>query len=127
MDYTMRVVVALAGQETAMTVSSIAEAEHLPLHFLKRILAELRRSGILVNSRNGEGGYRLARPATTITVAEVFSAVGPLLRFPVVDRGQIQEHESAVDLEGLWLELDAALRKYLEQITIADVAGSTRP
>jgi Rrf2 family protein len=126
-DYAMRVVVALANHETTMTVTAIAESEQLPLHFLKRILAELRRSGILVNTRNGESGYRLARPATTITIAEVFSAVGPLLKFPVATHAQIQQHRSAIDLGDFWPELGTALRTLLEQITIADVARCARP
>jgi Rrf2 family protein len=124
----MRVVVALASQETtSMTVTSIAETEQLPLPFLKRILAELRRSGILASSRSGESGYRLARPAAAITVAEVFSAVAPLFRVPPVYHEQIQRHESAVDLEEFWAELGAVLRAFLEQTTIADVAKGAQP
>jgi Rrf2 family protein len=122
-DYAMRVVVALAAQESmSMTATLLAHNEHLPLYSLKRLLAELRRSGILANSRRGETGYRLARPATAISIAEVFGALGPLLEFPVVDHGESQANEPVLDLEGFWFALDTSLRTTLEQISVADVA-----
>ena len=56
---------------------SSAISEHVESHaaFLRRVLAQLAREGI-VEAREGRGGgYRLARNADEITLAEVFEAV----------------------------------------------------
>ena len=49
------------------------------MKFLEGILTQLRRAGLVVSKRGAEGGYRLARPATRIAVADVFRALdGPI-------------------------------------------------
>src|SRR5246500_1289021 len=57
----------------------IATAQGIPLNFLENILGELRHAGIVRSHRGADGGFRLARPANEITVADVIRAVeGPL-------------------------------------------------
>ena len=58
---------------------TIADAQAIPSKFLEHILADLRRAGLLVSQRGSDGGYRLARPAAAVTIADVMRAVeGPL-------------------------------------------------
>ena len=64
---------------TYHTVEELAEAQRLPVKFLEAILTQLRRSGLLESRRGATGGFRLARPASEISVADVMRAVdGPL-------------------------------------------------
>jgi Rrf2 family protein len=59
--------------------SSAEMAPHLQAHaaFLRRVLAQLGRAG-LISAREGRaGGYSLARPAAAITLADVYLAVQP--------------------------------------------------
>ena len=67
------VVIAGAGG----TCSSVAIAWGVEAHaaFLRRVLAQLVRTGIVAAQEGRAGGYRLARPAGQINLAEVFSAV----------------------------------------------------
>ena len=60
-------------------ISELAERQRLPKKFLEAILVDLRDSGLLDSQRGRHGGYRLARPAASITFAEVIRAIdGPL-------------------------------------------------
>jgi Rrf2 family protein len=59
-----------------LSVPAIATAQELPAPMLEQLLLQLRRAGLVEARRGRHGGYRLARPAASITVAEVLRAVG---------------------------------------------------
>ena len=62
-----------------MKVERIATEQRIPRNFLENILLDLRHAELVTSRRGVEGGYRLARPATEISVADVIRAVeGPL-------------------------------------------------
>ena len=72
-------VLAEAPRDTWVKTESIADQQHLPRKFLEAILSELRRARLVESMRGADGGYRLARPASKIFVADVMRAVdGPL-------------------------------------------------
>ena len=80
-DYAVRAVVELAAAEGDKPVKAerVATAQEIPLNFLENILGELRHAGIVRSHRGAEGGFRLAKPANEVTVADVIRAVeGPL-------------------------------------------------
>ena len=80
-DYAVRAVAELAGADGEKPVKAerIATAQGIPLNFLENILGELRHAGIVRSHRGAEGGFRLAKPAEQVTVADVIRAVeGPL-------------------------------------------------
>lgn len=64
------------GTATTCRPSS-AMAQDLQSHavFLRRVLAQLGRANLIQAREGRDGGYRLARPAEQITLAEVYQAV----------------------------------------------------
>ncbi|HEX4010849.1 MAG TPA: Rrf2 family transcriptional regulator [Solirubrobacteraceae bacterium] len=129
-DYAVRAVVELAAADGEKPVKAerIATAQEIPLNFLENILGELRHAGIVRSHRGAEGGFRLARPANEVTVADVIRAVeGPLASV----RGGPPEDASytgaATALPRVWIAVRANLRRVVENVTIADVANSKLP
>ncbi|WP_204032428.1 RrF2 family transcriptional regulator [Micromonospora qiuiae] len=132
-DYALRAVtelasVAGAGRGRPVTADQIARAQEIPPKFLESILLQLRRGGIVQAQRGPEGGYWLARPAETISLAEVIRVVdGPLAHI----RGQRPEDlgytGAARALQDVWIALRASERQILELVTVADVAQGTLP
>jgi Rrf2 family protein len=53
----------------------IAERYRIPMELLAKILQQLARKGLVISTSGPAGGYRLARPAEEITVANVMNAV----------------------------------------------------
>src|SRR6201998_1236948 len=80
-DYAVRAMVELAATagDKPVKAERIATAQDIPLNFLENILGELRHAGIVRSHRGAAGGFRLAKPADQLTVADVIRAVeGPL-------------------------------------------------
>src|SRR5438105_1999740 len=80
-DYAVRALVALAAApgDSGLKGETIAAEQRLPKKFVENILGDLRRAGYVASQRGKVGGYRLARPAHEIRLADVFRSLeGPL-------------------------------------------------
>jgi len=129
-DYAVRAALELATapDEKPVKAERIASAQQIPLNFLENILAELRHAGIVRSQRGAEGGFRLAKPPSAVTVADVIRAMeGPLASV----RGGPPEDSTyggaAAALPRVWIAVRANLRKVVEHVTLADVAGGKLP
>ena len=76
-EYGVRLLIELGRQpvDRPVPLNAIADAEGLPLAYLERIVAKLRRAELVTSTRGAHGGYRLARPADEITMAEAVLAL----------------------------------------------------
>jgi Rrf2 family protein len=122
-DYALRALVELAAHSDGlMTAEQLATAQKIPPKFLESILAQLRSSGIVASQRGAEGGYRLARPAAEISIAEVIRELeGPIATVRGVRPDELEYAGAAAPLREIWLELRAQMRGVLEQTTLADL------
>ena len=128
-DYAVRAAVELAaaGGETRK-VADLAAAQGIPPRFLENILLALRRSGLVQSRRGADGGFRLARPAEEITLADVLRAVeGPLANVQGVPPERVSYTGSAAALREVWVAVRASLRVVLETVTLAEVAAGSLP
>ncbi|MFJ9242739.1 RrF2 family transcriptional regulator [Streptomyces sp. NPDC101776] len=134
-DYAVRAVLELAvrgadapAADGPVKAETIATAQDIPHKFLEGILGDLRRAGIVDSRRGGGGGYRLARAATEITVADVIRAVdGPIVSVRGERPTGLAYTGSAEPLLPLWIALRANVRKILEGVTLADIAADELP
>jgi Rrf2 family protein len=129
-DYALRstIELAAAGPGTTMKAEQIALAQGISLRFLENILTELRHAGIVRSQRGPEGGFRLARDPTQLTVADVIRAVeGPL----AMVRGEPPEGAVypgvASALPRVWIAVRKTLRDVVEHVTVADLANGRLP
>lgn len=53
----------------------IAEHQAIPSRYLEEIIGELRKAGFVIGKRGPRGGYRLARPADEIAVADIIEVL----------------------------------------------------
>ena len=102
----------------------LATAQSIPPKFLENILLELRHAGLVASQRGAEGGYRLGRPASEITIADVIRAVeGPIASVRGARPEDVTYQGPAVALRDVWIELRTAMRGVLEQTTLADLVA----
>ena len=126
----MRALLVLATETEGrpMKAESLATSQSMPLNFVENILAELKRSGLVLSQRGASGGFRLARPASVITVADVIRAVdGPLAEVRGESPDAIDYVGPAEHLRTVWVATRASLRTVLENVTLADVVAGELP
>ncbi len=129
-DYAVRVLLALAVAPAGspMKGEMLATAQGVPVKFVENTLVELRRAGIVTSHRGPEGGYRLARPAEEIAVADIFRVLeGPLAEVRGERPEDLVYDGPAAHLQQVWVAVRAALRLVLESVTLADIAAGTLP
>ena len=129
-DYAVRAVVELAAaaDEKPVKAERIATAQEIPLNFLENILGELRHAGLVRSHRGADGGFRLAKPAEAISVADVIRAVeGPLASVRGAPPEESRYDGASESLLKVWIAVRASLRSVVEHVTVADVAGGKLP
>jgi Rrf2 family transcriptional regulator, cysteine metabolism repressor len=135
-EYGVRLMVELgrrAGDDSAgepVALSSVAEAETLPLAYLEHLVAKLRQAELVTSVRGAHGGYRLARPAAEIEMLEVVQAlegpIAPMECFHDVREGRVLcSHETDGDqacaTKLLWTRVHGGITKALAGTTLADL------
>ena len=124
-DYALRAMTELAAAPPGHVKGErLATAQAIPPKFLENILLELRHAGLVASQRGADGGYKLARPANQITVADVIRAVeGPIASVRGARPEDATYSGAASALRDVWIELRTAMRQVLEQTTIADLVA----
>jgi Rrf2 family protein len=123
--YAVRAVAYLARQKENRLVTSrdIARAQGLPERFLVKVLKPLVSARLLVSLRGPNGGYRLARSATAISLLEIVEAVdGPILaQVPAL----AARESSRLDrrLEAVVGAAAHLIRLRLGKVRVADLVG----
>jgi Rrf2 family protein len=111
------------GVEGAVALPMIAERQQISLAYLEQLFLKLRRAGLVESARGRSGGYRLGRPAGTITVAEVMTAVAEDMRMtrchgeaakPCLPGQRCLTHS-------LWDALGEQIATFLESVTLQEV------
>jgi Rrf2 family iron-sulfur cluster assembly transcriptional regulator len=111
------------GDGRAVSLAAIAEHQQISRPYLEQLFARLRREGLVQSVRGPGGGYRLARPAASLSVAEVVEAVDePLRATRCAGHGAGCMQGGARCLtHDLWEATGRHLREYLGAISLADV------
>jgi Rrf2 family protein len=124
----VRAALELAAADGPMKAERIATAQGIPLNFLENILIELRHAGIARSQRGPEGGHRLAKDASEISVADVIRAAeGPLATVRGGPPEEVEYAGAAARLQDVWIALRSNIRGVLETVTLADVVESGLP
>jgi len=118
--------VARGDGEAPVSIPAVARAEGLSSDYAAKLLRRLRLAGLVISTRGVEGGYRLARSASEISVWSALEALGGEFfdeSFCACHAGVKRRCARSRDcsLRPLWRELQAAVRQRLERIQLADL------
>jgi len=129
-EYALLALVYLARQphDAYIRVDKIATEQNIPPQFLEQILLILKRGRVLTSLKGQHGGYRLAKPAHDITLAEVIRLIdGPLAPTESVSlnfyRSTPIEKEQA--LVQVFAKVRDCMLAILENTTLANLSHPT--
>jgi Rrf2 family protein len=136
-EYGVRLLIELGrhGRDQPVSLKAIAAAEGLPLAYLERIVALLKKADLVESTRGAHGGYRLAREASEITmdqaVVALEGAVAPMSCF-VDDSGDetsrvlcshLEDEGRACGTKLLWLRVHGGVMDALAHTTLAELVS----
>jgi Rrf2 family protein len=122
-SYALHAVAYMAAQKDNNPVAShkIAKIRHIPERFLLKVLKPLVSARVLLSVKGPNGGYRLARPASEISMLEIVEAVdGPIRGLAPLSHDETDgplNHK----LEQICKQTAEAIKKQLEKVRISDL------
>ena len=121
-DYGLRAVIYLSDQlpGKCCSIAEIAKHQGVPKKFLEKIIQVLVRRGLIQSKRGSAGGYRLARPAETISFCDVIEAIeGPISVNACLDHALGCDQIPRCTMIGVWSEVQRSVTEVLSRTTIA--------
>ena len=124
-DYGTMLLVHLAQQgDRRCAASDVAAATRVALPTAQKLLKVLARAGLVESARGADGGYRLARPAETISAAEIVTVLeGPVAITECSTDDSRCELESLCLVGGAWQRINQAILGALEDISLDELQG----
>lgn len=114
------------GEGRAVPLADIAERQQISLSYLEQLFARLRQAGIVAGMRGPGGGYRLARPAAEVRVADVILAVNEPIKATRCKDGSLKScmgQEGRCIAHDLWDELGRQIYVFLAAVSLEDVVA----
>ena len=133
-EYALRTLIRLGiaerQNEGVISVSTLAEQEHLPFKFLEAILFELRNAGYVESQRGKYGGTRLAKPMKSIKMGEIVRLIdGKLAPIGCASETEYEKcscpDETHCGLRMLMIDVRNAIANILDRYTLENVVEVT--
>ncbi|MBR6044396.1 MAG: Rrf2 family transcriptional regulator [Ruminococcus sp.] len=111
----------------AVSSADIAERQSISQKYLEQIMLALRQGGFVKGQKGSRGGYQLSRPAEKIYLSEILNALDNSI---LADSCET-ENEPANEIREsvntcLWDKLNAYMRSFTEQLSLADLMRECR-
>jgi FeS assembly SUF system regulator len=122
-DYAILIMVELARDGGMQSAHTLADSIHVELPTASKVLKLLAQSGLLVSHRGANGGDRIRRQATDVSVAEVIAAIeGPIAMTECSVEEGLCSQEDSCQLRGNWQIISIAVARALEDVSLAEMS-----
>lgn len=112
---------ALHHEVRPVALTDIAETQKISVSYLEQLFARLRKNKLVKGMRGPGGGYRLARPASEVTIADIIAAVDEQIDMTrCAGKEDCQDGEKCLTHE-LWADLSKQLYDFLHAITLGQI------
>lgn len=105
-------------------LKNVAERQNISEHYLERLIATLRKNGLVTSVRGSQGGYLLARPPSEINVGDIIRVlegpIAPLECVSEVDPSQCDQSDFCIT-RLVWARVRDCIAGVLDSISLADM------
>ena len=111
------------GAGATVPLGDIAARQKIPSAYLEQIFMKLRRAGLIDSERGRAGGYRLARPAALIAIADIMTAADESVEMTrcAGDGAPGCVKQERCLTHDLWDALTDNIRDYLQGVSLQNV------
>lgn len=107
-----------------VTLAGISERQHISLSYLEQLFSRLRKDGLVSSVRGPGGGYRLAKPASEISVSNIITAVDELIDATQCGGTENCHDEGRCMTHDLWTALNGKILEYLSGVSLAELVAN---
>lgn len=128
-DYATVVMTCIAGHPNdVLSTVQIADETRLELPTVSKLLKALGHATLVESFRGVNGGYRLARAASEISLAEIVEALeGPIGMTECSLAEGHCERELQCGVRGSWQQVNSVLGNALRAVSLADMLNAPLP
>lgn len=110
--------------QSRINAAQLAEETGIPVPTVQKLVSKLSAAGLLRSVRGAGGGFKLARPAAAVTLADIIEAVeGPIALTSCVDMGK---HDCGLEgscrVQAHWPVVNEAVRGALAGVSLNSLA-----
>jgi Rrf2 family iron-sulfur cluster assembly transcriptional regulator len=109
--------IAARPEDFPVTLADISKNQDISVSYLEQIFAKLRRTGLVTAARGPGGGYKLSRPAESISIAEIIDVFAG--HEDTSENPMSIEEEKSSDAKEMWRRLSSDMHEYLSGVTLA--------
>ena len=117
-EYAVRIVVAIAKSDGYVSLKEVATSENISIKFAEKIASSLVKCGLLSSLRGADGGYKLAKPASEISVGEILQVTGDLQQSVECLKTGCPHIENCTSVT-VWQRLNGLINNYLYSVSIS--------
>jgi Rrf2 family protein len=131
-DYSLKALVMLAERypsSAPLRVEEIAAAQAIPENYLRRLLIELKRGGLVASQKGPSGGYMLARHPARISMADVVEVIegGYVPVDCLEENGSVTcPREQPCPMRDVWREVRESVNAILRRATLQSLCDRRR-
>jgi len=142
--YALKAIIYLAERypdDEPVSIRKISDDEGISHEFLEQLMVRLRRAGVIQAVRGPSGGYRIAKPLESISIADVLEASGEeLVMSPCTDssctvtvhcgtseRAKAENANEPCLARAVWEGASAKIKGYFGGLTLRDVVEGRVP
>jgi Rrf2 family protein len=128
-SYALHALAYMAVQKNNKPIPShlIAKERGIPERFLLKVLKPLVGVRVLISVKGPNGGYRLAKPANQVTMAEIIEAVdGPIRGNAPLSQEEGGDNALNRKLEAVCKQCAEIEKKQLEKVAISELASGKK-
>jgi Rrf2 family transcriptional regulator, iron-sulfur cluster assembly transcription factor len=109
---------ALHHENGPVCLADIAERQGISQSYLEQLFARLRRNGLVDGLRGPGGGYKLGRPGSAISVADVIDAVDENVDATRCGGQRNCQGDRPCLTHDLWAQLSCQIRNFLVDVSL---------
>jgi FeS assembly SUF system regulator len=126
-DYAILLMAELTRQGETLSAHVLADRIRVEAPTASKALKLLAGAGLLSSYRGANGGYRVTRPASRISVAEIIAAIeGPIAMTECSVEVGLCHQEDSCHLRSNWQRISVAVSRALEEVSLAEMAEPLR-
>lgn len=120
---------ALYSENDAVSIQSIADRQNISYSYLEQLVGKLRKAELVIGVRGAQGGYKLARPSSEISVGDVLRALEGNLEAVTCTGNQENNSCEGADLcvtRYVWQRINDSIKEAVDTLMLDQLVEESR-